>query len=685
MNLRSWNSNSKKLQQEAGRVNILDTDDVTKVLGLRWEPSTDEVTYVKRDIPVSTYVTKKVILKYSSQIYDPLGILCPVTVRAKLLLQDIWKRKYEWDVPLPEDIQQSWSSLAKDLNTVATFKFPRRYFSETGETGSDSRTTLQIFVDASIRSYGATAFICNGKDSTLVMAKNRVAPLKPLTLPKLELMAALIGARLAKYLQTTFPTADITLWSDSQIVLYWLSTKKTLKRFIENRVKEICDLTSQYAWKYCPTSENPADLLTRGITAEKFMKNDLWMKGPIWLCDKTKWPIWEVSNRLHVQTIIEEQATGSQQAEIDEQMISEVTHHVSSNNIQNIIDIRKFSNLSRLLRITAYIRRFIENCKVEQSRRNFDHLSTSELQQAEQRWIHYCQADVYSTEIQELVRNQVKSPLIKQLRLFLDQTGCIRCGGRLNNAAVDDVTKYPYLLPKKSRLTKLIVRNAHECLCHSGLNATVTSIRQSFLVPAIRQCVNAVIRNCVTCRKVHGLPYKSPEVPLLPKFRVEEAPPLTITGVDFTGTLYIKEPSGTEKKAYICLFTCAVTRAVHLEVVTSVSADCFLQAVRRFSSRKSQPKLIVSDNAKTFQTASTYLKAMFESQVVRESLANTGIDWKFIPERAPWYGGWWERLIGLTKQTLKKILGRAMVDLETLQTIVTEIESLLNDRPLTFV
>ncbi|XP_060561037.1 uncharacterized protein LOC132720829 [Ruditapes philippinarum] len=220
-------------------------------------------------------------------------------------------------------------------------------------------------------------------------------------------MAALIGARLAKYLQTTFPTADITLWSDSQIVLYWLSTKKTIKRFIENRVKDIYVLTSQYVWKYCPTSENPADLLTRGLTAEKFMKNDLWMKGPIW--------------------------------------------------------------------------------------------------------------------------------------------------------------------------------------------------------------------------------------------------------------------------------------AVHHEVVTSLSADCFLQAVRRFSSRKSQPKLIVSDNAKTFQTASTYLKAMFESQVVRESLANTGIDWKFIPERAPCYGGWWERLIGLTKQTLKKILGRVMVDLETLQTFVTEIESLLNDRPLTFV
>ena len=161
--------------------------------------------------------------------------------------------------------------------------------------------------------------------------------------------------------------------------------------------------------------------------------------------------------------------------------------------------------------------------------------------------------------------------------------------------------------------------------------------------------------------------------------------PFTVTGVDFTGALYIKCPPGTESKVYVCLFTCAATRAIHLEVVTNMSADCFLQTFRRFASHKSLTSLMISDKAKTFKKASTYLKSMFETHKVRDHMANIGVDWQFIPERAPWYGGWWEGLIGLTKQTLKKILGCALVDLETLQTVVTEVESILNDRPLTYV
>ena len=167
--------------------------------------------------------------------------------------------------------------------------------------------------------------------------------------------------------------------------------------------------------------------------------------------------------------------------------------------------------------------------------------------------------------------------------------------------------------------------------------------------------------------------------------RVEESTPFSITGIDFTGALCIRQPNGNEGKAYICLFTCATNRAVHLEVVTSMSADSFLQAFRRFVSRKSLPKLIISDKATTFQSASIYLKTFFDSTSVRDTFANMGIDWQFIPKRAPWYGGWWERLIGLTKTALKKIVGRAYLSLETLQTVVTEIETIMNDRPLTYV
>ena len=186
------------------------------------------------------------------------------------------------------------------------------------------------------------------------------------------------------------------------------------------------------------------------------------------------------------------------------------------------------------------------------------------------------------------------------------------------------------------------------------------------------------------CTRVIGRPYRTSDPPPLPKVRVEEAPPFSVTGVDFTGALYVKNPTGNEKKCYICLFTCAATRAIHLEDVPDLSANSFLQAFRRFTSHKSLPKVMISDNATTY-TAAKHLRKLFNSPAVPEALSRRRTEWRFIPARSPWYGGFWERLLGLTKTSLKKILERQYVSMETLQTIVTEIEAVLNDRPLTHV
>ena len=529
----------------------MDKDEITKVLGLCWDPSKDVLTFAQRTIPITCHVTKRFVLKHSSQIYDPLGLLSPVSVRAKILMQEIWKQKLDWDIPLPENLHKVWNCIAKDLNTVTQITFSRQYLSNPTES---EKRRLHIFVDASMASYGAAAFICDKEESRLVMAKNGVAPLKTLTLPKLELMAALIGARLADHLQSTFPATNVTMWSDSQLVLHWIATVKVLPKFVANRVKEIRDLTGQYKWKYCPTKDNPADLLTRGITANNFMKNDLWMTGPDWLCDRNRWPMWEFSEN-QVQILLEEPGC-------TQMLITDQTARSSpEGNIQNVMRVQKYSRLNKLLRVTGYVLRFIKNCKAGRANAKLDPLFASELQQAQLLWIRGCQATYYREELQELKTSKPRASLIRQLRLFLDPTGAIRCGGRIHNAAVDDVTKFPYLLPNKDILTTLMIQAAHELHGHSGLNSTVTNIRQKFWIPAMRQCVNAVIWKCVICRKVQGNPYKSPEVPPLPKLRVKEAPAFTVTGVDFTGALYIKNPTGTEAKAYVCLFTCAVKQS----------------------------------------------------------------------------------------------------------------------------
>ena len=159
--------------------------------------------------------------------------------------------------------------------------------------------------------------------------------------------------------------------------------------------------------------------------------------------------------------------------------------------------------------------------------------------------------------------------------------------------------------------------------------------------------------------------------------------PFTVTGMDFTKALYI-QMNGAESKVYICLFMCAITRAVHLEIVTDLITETFLLALRRFASRKSLPRIIVSDNGSTYLSVAEELKELLSSKNLMESLNRRGVVWKFIPKRAPLYSGWWERLIGLTKTALKKTLGRAHVSLIVLETLVVEIEVVLNNRPLTY-
>ena len=213
------------------------------------------------------------------------------------------------------------------------------------------------------------------------------------------------------------------------------------------------------------------------------------------------------------------------------------------------------------------------------------------------------------------------------------------------------------------------------------MNSTLTAIRQCYWIPSARQVIRKLLRCCVTCQKVQGKPYQIPDPPPLIKERIQNAQPFEFTGVDFTGALYMRN-GGDESKVYICLYTCAVSRALHLEIVTDLTVETFLQAFRRFSSRKSLPKILISDNASTYMAAAEELLKLFNSPLLTETLTRKGVVWKFIPKRAPWYGGFWERLIGLT---LKKVLGRTFATLSSLQTIIVEVEAMLNDRPLTYI
>ena len=509
------------------------------------------------------------------------------------------------------------------------------------------------------------------------MAKTRVAPLKQLTLPKLELMAALTGARLSSFIVNTIKLSPsmIHLWTDSQIVLYWLQSEKKLNQFVSHRVSEILQLTTTSAWRYCPTADNPADLLTRGITSTQLQSSLLWCFGPQWLTTRDNSPVWKPSTTLHLQA-----------AAISTSEFVPVTTSPTHHGLHQIMDLTNYSTLSRVVGITAFVLRFASNIKNKFDRKTGP-LTAAELNEAKMKWVKDCQQQVYYNEFTNILSHPLASkrlPLVRQLCLFIDEGGFIRCGGRIHNAPLCKTTRFPYLLPPKHPLTSMIIYSAHANLFHAGTNSTLTTIRQTFWIPKARQRIKSLLRTCTTCKRHSGRPYSIPDPPPLPKMRMHDVVPFTVTGIDFTGALYV-QMNGVESKVYICLFTCATTRAVHLEIVTDLTAETFLLALRRFASRKSLPQIIVSDNGSTYLSAAEELKELLSSKNLMESLNRQGVEWKFIPKRAPWYGGWWERLIGLTKIALKKTLGRTHVSLIVLETLVVEIEAVLNDRPLTYV
>ena len=299
------------------------------------------------------------------------------------------------------------------------------------------------------------------------------------------------------------------------------------------------------------------------------------------------------------------------------------------NGLHKIIDLDNYSTLERVVKVTAIVLRFVANLKLKDTKQTGP-LTAVELHAAKMKWVKDSQQQVYYNEFTNMCSHSSASkrlPLVIQLHLFIDEDDFIRC--------------------------------------------------------KVRQRVRSLLRGYTICKRHCGRPYSLPDSPPLPEMRMRDVAPFTVTGIDFTGALYV-QMNGVESKVYICLFTCATTRGVHLEIVMDLTTDTFLLALRRFASRKSLPQVIVSDNGSTYLSAAEKLRELLSPRRLAESLGKRGIVWKFIPKHAPWYGGWWERLIELTKTALKKTLGRANVSLIVLETLVVEVEAVLNDRPLTY-
>ena len=279
-NLRSWASNSKQIQTLSQTHKVADRNDITKVVGLLWHTPSDTLSLASKMTAGDYPITKREILQNSSSIFDPLGLIAPVTIQAKILLQDLWKKRVHWDEPLEESLQNRWNNIVKEIRDATELVIPRQYFPSLQFSAQE----LHVFADASMKAYGAVAYFKQDAYTSLIMSKTRVSPLKTISLPRLELMAAVLAVRLSKFILSSIKCKyNIHLWSDSQIVLHWINSSKKLKPFVGTRINEIVSTFPASHWHYCPTSSNPADLLTRGITYQQLALSTNWKYGPPWL------------------------------------------------------------------------------------------------------------------------------------------------------------------------------------------------------------------------------------------------------------------------------------------------------------------------------------------------------------------------------------------------------------------
>ena len=314
----------------------------------------------------------------------------------------------------------------------------------------------------------------------------------------------------------------------------------------------------------------------------------------------------------------------------------------------------------------------IKNC----SSRFSKEISTEEIANAENLWLRTAQ--------NKLKENKNVRNLQEQLGLFEDRDFVIRCKGRIEKAELNYETRFPAILPGDSTITDLIVRKAHGDVFHHGVKATLKEVRSKYWITKGRQRVKRVLRNCTTCKRYEGKPFKYPPPPQLPEYRVRGNFAFSSIGTDLAGPLFTRFTVKCRDtfKVWIVIFTCTLTRALQLEIMQDMSTEQFLLAFRRFISRRGRPHLVISDNARTFKRADESLKFIFKNKEVQEFLTSKRIKWTNILVKAPWYGGFYERLIKTVRRCLKKSLRNAKV---TLYTLLVEIESTINNRPLTYL
>lgn len=642
-----------------------DDSDITKTLGLAWNPASDELLFSFSPNQVPAIPTKRSVLSTIARFYDPLGLIGPVITKSKIFLQQLWKEKLHWDESLPMDLKTSWTHFIQQFDSMQKISFPRQGFIQ------NNSVEIHGFCDASMNAYGACIYAVFADDSglraNLLCSKSRVAPLKTITIPKLELCGATLLAQLMHDISLMRFSSTYYCWCDSTVVLAWINSQPaSFNVFVANRLSAIQELAAGMTWLHVPTNLNPADLLSRGALPAELISSRLWMRGPPYLTEgKDQWP---ASPILPVPSL-------------ETRKIILVTRF---NHIFLLEDFKFVNSFAKMQRVFAYICKFMFKRK--------SGLTVDDIRLGTELLLRLTQQSQFENEINTLKARKVLKPSnpIASLSPFVDKGGLLRVGGRLKNSTLDFAARHPIILPRKHPITSALIKHFHEVHLHAGPQALLATIRQAYWPIGGRKTVASVIQKCVRCFRAR--PRTLDQIMAdLPVDRVTESRAFVVTGVDYCGPFSYKSEVRNRQpiKCYLSIFVCFATKAVHMELVKDLSTQAFLSALRRFICTRGRPSRIWSDNATNFVGAKNELaelKALFLSDshqaAVHQMCLNDCIDWRFIPPRSPHFGGLWEAAVKTAKYHIRRTLGSMMLSFDELRTLVCSVCAIVNSRPL---
>ena len=604
LRLHKFVSNSKKViaaippEDRSSQLKDLDLGrdplPLERALGVQWcvESDSFQLRIIVQDNPL----TRRGILSTVCYVYDPLGFVSPVVLIAKQILQELCRDGADWDDSVPESIRCRWERWRNDLYLLNEVKV-QRCFKPSGFEELKS-VELHHFSDASTSGYGQCSYVrlVNQNDEVhcaLVMGKSRVTPLKSITIPRLELTAAQVSVKVSNTIHRELQYDKVTdiYWTDSKVVLGYLSNEsRRFHVFVANRVQQIRDETSSEQWQYVESKRNPADDASRGLTAREFLANQRWLSEPQFL--------WNLELDL---------ATENNHPILDDdpevKAFVFLTQTAPSKPFTIAERLEYFSDWHRAKRAISVILRYQRRWRASRSRSDEESappaasngtLTVEDLHQAKLVIVLAVQQESFGKEIQALrplkepssrsdaqnrKREMKKTSSLYRLDPFLDEKGVLRVGGRLTHASTPYHVKHPMILPRKGHLTPLIIRHYHHKINHQGRGMTMNALRANgFWITGESSAVTRYIADCVTCQKLHG-PTQEQKMADLPKDRIEPSPPFTFCGVDYFGPWRIKE-GRRELKRYGVIFTCLVSRAIHLQVAASLETDSWKLAIR---------------------------------------------------------------------------------------------------------